>query len=95
MITSPSGAVVHDIITVISRRFPNVHLEIVPVKVQGTGAEDEIVAAFQLVNDRADSDVIILARGGGSLEDLQAFNSEAVAMAIFAFAHPGDFRRRP
>ncbi len=88
VITSPSGAVVHDIITVISRRFPNVQIEIVPVKVQGTGAEGDIVAAFHLVNARADSDVIILARGGGSLEDLQAFNSEAVAMAIFASRIP-------
>ncbi|MCK7514515.1 MAG: hypothetical protein MZV70_67900 [Desulfobacterales bacterium] len=59
------------------------HLQIVPVKVQGAGAEDEIAAALELVNARADSDVIILARGGGSLEDLQAFNSEPVAMAIF------------
>lgn len=88
VITSPTGAVVHDIITVISRRFPNVRLEIVPVKVQGTGAEDDIVAALSLVNARADSDVIILARGGGSLEDLQAFNSEAVAMAIFSSRIP-------
>jgi exodeoxyribonuclease VII large subunit len=88
VITSPSGAVVHDIITVIGRRFPEVHLEIVPVKVQGAGAEDDVVAALRLVNARADSDVIILARGGGSLEDLQAFNSEAVAMAIFASRIP-------
>lgn len=84
VVTSPSGAVVHDIITVISRRFPNVHLEVVPVKVQGIGAEADIVAALKLVNERADADVIILARGGGSLEDLQAFNSEPVAMAIFS-----------
>jgi exodeoxyribonuclease VII large subunit len=88
VITSPSGAVVHDIITVTSRRFPNVQLEIVPVKVQGAGAEDDIVAALRLVNARADSDVIILARGGGSLEDLQAFNSEPVAMAVFASRIP-------
>ncbi len=83
VITSPSGAVVHDIITVISRRFPNLHIEIVPVNVQGQRAEGEISAALALVNERADADVIILARGGGSLEDLQAFNSETVAMAIF------------
>ena len=88
VVTSPSGAVVHDIITVISRRFPNVHLEVVPVKVQGIGAEADIVAALKLVNDRADADVIILARGGGSLEDLQAFNSEPVAMAIFSSRIP-------
>lgn len=88
IITSPSGAVVHDIITVVSRRFPNVQLEIVPVKVQGAGAEDDIVAALRLVNVRSDSEVIILARGGGSLEDLQAFNSEPVAMAVFASRIP-------
>jgi exodeoxyribonuclease VII large subunit len=88
LITSPSGAVVHDIITVIRRRFPNVHLEIVPVKVQGVGSEDEIAAALKLVNARADADVIILARGGGSLEDLQAFNSEKVSRSIFASQIP-------
>jgi exodeoxyribonuclease VII large subunit len=88
VITSPSGAVVHDIITVITRRFPNVQIEIVPVRVQGTGAEDEIAAALRLVNARAATDVIILARGGGSLEDLQAFNSETLAMAIFSSSIP-------
>jgi exodeoxyribonuclease VII large subunit len=82
LITSPSGAVVHDLITVILRRFSGIHIQIIPVKVQGTGAEDEIVRAFTLANSQADSDVIVLARGGGSLEDLQAFNSEAVAAAI-------------
>ena len=82
LITSPSGAVVHDLITVISRRCPGVYLQILPVKVQGHGAEDEIVAAIALANERADADVIVLARGGGSLEDLQAFNSESVAIAI-------------
>ena len=99
VITSPSGAVVHDIITVASRRFPNLPLQIVPVKVQGVGSEDEIAAALELVNRRCDTDVIILARGGGSLEDLQAFNSERVAMAIFnsripvvsAIGHETDF----
>jgi exodeoxyribonuclease VII large subunit len=83
LVTSPSGAVVHDLITVISRRFPGVHLRIHPVKVQGAGAEEDIVQAIASANDRNDSQVIILARGGGSLEDLQAFNSESVALAIF------------
>jgi exodeoxyribonuclease VII large subunit len=83
VITSPFGAVVHDILTILNRRFSNLHIEIVPVNVQGSRAEPEIRAAVELVNQRADSDVIILARGGGSLEDLQAFNSETVAMAIF------------
>jgi exodeoxyribonuclease VII large subunit len=99
VITSPTGAVVHDIITVASRRFPNLPLQVVAVKVQGVGSEDEIVAALELVNRRSDADVIILARGGGSLEDLQAFNSERVAMAIFnsripvvsAVGHETDF----
>ena len=88
VITSPTGAVVHDIITVASRRFPNMPLQIVPVKVQGVGSEDEIASALELVNRRSDADVIILARGGGSLEDLQAFNSERVAMAIFTSRIP-------
>jgi len=83
LITSPTGAVVHDIMNVVYRRYPNTHLEIVPVKVQGDGAVNEIVNAFKLLNDRLDTSVIILARGGGSLEDLQAFNSEAVARSIF------------
>jgi exodeoxyribonuclease VII large subunit len=82
LITSPSGAVLHDLITVISRRFPSTYLQILPVKVQGHGAAEEIVAAIAAANERADSEVIILARGGGSLEDLQAFNSESVAIAI-------------
>jgi exodeoxyribonuclease VII large subunit len=82
LITSPSGAVVHDLITVITRRAPGVHLRVYPVKVQGPGSEEDIVQALRLANERADSEVIILARGGGSLEDLQAFNSESVAMAV-------------
>lgn len=84
LITSPSGAVVHDVLQIIERRFPNVHIQILPVKVQGSGAEDEIVTALELLNDQADFDIAIMARGGGSLEDLQAFNSETVARAIFA-----------
>jgi exodeoxyribonuclease VII large subunit len=84
VITSPTGAVIHDIIHVVTRRFPGIPIEIVPVKVQGDGSVDDIEKAFQLVNNRNTTDVIILARGGGSLEDLQAFNSERVARAIFA-----------
>jgi exodeoxyribonuclease VII large subunit len=99
IVTSPTGAVVHDIITVVSRRFPRIHLEIVPVRVQGAGAEAEIVQAVEWVNRRGDSDIIIIARGGGSLEDLQPFNSESLAMAIFnsgipvisAVGHETDF----
>jgi exodeoxyribonuclease VII large subunit len=99
IITSPTGAVVHDILKIINRRFPNIFLEIMPVKVQGYGAEQEITAAIALLNARSDSDVAILARGGGSLEDFHAFNSEDVARAVFecqipiisAIGHETDF----
>lgn len=84
LITSPSGAVVHDILNIIDRRFANVDVQIVPVKVQGDGAEEEIAAALDLLDQQADFDAAILARGGGSLEDLHAFNSETVARAIYA-----------
>lgn len=88
LITSPTGAAVHDILHVIDRRFPNVAIQILPVKVQGDGAVDEIVAALDLLDDQAGFDVAILARGGGSLEDLQAFNSEPVARAVFGCRVP-------
>ena len=88
LITSPTGAVVHDIFHIIKRRFPGIPLDIVPVKVQGDGAIAAIVAAVELLNRLRSVNVIILARGGGSLEDLQAFNSEAVARAIFASEIP-------
>ena len=88
LITSPTGAVVHDILHVIERRFPNVAIQILPVKVQGDGAVDEIVAALDLLNEQPGIDVAILARGGGSLEDLQAFNSESVARAVFGCRVP-------
>jgi exodeoxyribonuclease VII large subunit len=84
VVTSPTGAVIRDIIHVINRRFPDVAIEVTPVKVQGEGAAEEIAEALELLNDMNDSDVIVLARGGGSLEDLQAFNSEVVARAVFA-----------
>ena len=83
IITSPTGAVVHDILKIINRRYPNVGIQILPVKVQGIGAIEEIVSALELLNEASNADIAILARGGGSLEDLQAFNSELVARAIF------------
>jgi exodeoxyribonuclease VII large subunit len=83
VITSSSGAVVHDVLQVVNRRYPNVAIQILAAKVQGQGAVDEIVSALELLNRRDECDVAILARGGGSLEDLQAFNSESVARAIF------------
>jgi len=88
VITSPSGAVVHDILQIISRRYPNMAIQIFPVKVQGEGAVEEIVSAVDLLNTLAECDVAILGRGGGSIEDLQAFNSESVARAIFASRIP-------
>ncbi|NVL91129.1 MAG: exodeoxyribonuclease VII large subunit [Desulfobacterales bacterium] len=84
VVTSPTGAVILDILHVLNRRFPDVAVEIAPVKVQGEGAAEEITEAMQLLNQLGDIDVIVLARGGGSLEDLQAFNSELVARAVFA-----------
>lgn len=82
VITSPAGAVLRDILNIASRRFANLQLEIIPVAVQGQEAVAQIAAAVDLADQRHWSDVIILARGGGSVEDLQAFNSETVARAI-------------
>lgn len=88
LITSATGSVVHDMIRVMNRRFPNLHLEILPVSVQGEKAVSDIVAALSILNERQDAglsvDLAILARGGGSLEDLWPFNDETVARAIFA-----------
>jgi exodeoxyribonuclease VII large subunit len=88
IITSPTGAVIHDILKIVNRRFPNIHIEIIPVKVQGDGSVKDIVSALETLAARSDSDVVILARGGGSLEDFHAFNSEDVARAIFASRIP-------
>ncbi len=88
LITSPEGAAVHDFIRTAGRRFPSFPLEVLPVRVQGEAAPDEIVEALEVLNHRASSEVIILCRGGGSLEDLWAFNTEKVARAIFASSIP-------
>ena len=88
VITSPSGAALRDILNVLGRRFAAVPVRLYPVAVQGEGAADQIVAALELANERRDCDVLILARGGGSLEDLQAFNEERVARAVHASALP-------
>lgn len=89
VVTSGTGAVVHDIIKVACRRFPGVGIAVVPVRVQGDGAEDEIVRGIALLNRLPeDIDTIILARGGGSLEDFHAFNSEQVARAVSASGIP-------
>ena len=88
VITSPSGAALRDILNVLGRRFAAVPVRLYPVAVQGEGAADQVVAALELANERRDCDVLILARGGGSLEDLQAFNEERVARAVHASALP-------
>ena len=82
LITSPTGAAVRDFLNVIQRRFTNLEITILPVRVQGEQACDEIITALETVNRDLDVDVIVLTRGGGSLEDLQAFNEEALALAI-------------
>jgi exodeoxyribonuclease VII large subunit len=88
VITSPSGAVIRDILNITKRRFPSVGVLIAPVRVQGAEAPAEIVEALHRLNEVSDIDVIIIARGGGSLEDLMAFNDEGVARAIFASRIP-------
>ena len=88
IITSPSGAVIHDILTTLKRRFPAIPVLLYPVPVQGEGAAERIAAMIALAGRRQDCDVLILARGGGSLEDLQAFNDEVVARAIHACPLP-------
>jgi exodeoxyribonuclease VII large subunit len=82
VITSPTGAAVRDFLRVIHRRFSNLEITIVPVKVQGEGAAAEIASALEWVNRFLRVDVIVLTRGGGSLEDLWCFNEESVALAI-------------
>lgn len=82
VITSASGAAIRDILTVLKRRFPAIPVLIYPVSVQGIDAKHEIVNALDTADDRNECDVLILARGGGSLEDLWAFNEEPVARAI-------------
>jgi exodeoxyribonuclease VII large subunit len=88
VITSPTGAAIHDIITVLKRRYPIARVTIIPVAVQGKQAAAEIAAAIALANTLDIFDVLIVGRGGGSLEDLWAFNEEVVARAIFASEIP-------
>ncbi len=85
IVTSPAGAVIHDMCTVLTRRFPNVEIRLYPVKVQGAGAKEEIVEGIKHFNDRSPGwipDVLIVGRGGGSIEDLWAFNEECVVRAV-------------
>jgi exodeoxyribonuclease VII large subunit len=83
IVTSPTGAVIQDMIQIIQRRFENISLLLYPVRVQGEGASEEIADGIRTFNRMRDVDVIIVGRGGGSLEDLWAFNEEAVARAIY------------
>ena len=83
VVTSPSGAVIRDIITTVSRRFPGVEILLFPTKVQGEGASQEVAANIAKANERDDLDLLIIGRGGGSIEDLWAFNEEIVVQAIF------------
>lgn len=82
VVTSRTGAAIRDMLNVLLRRFPNVHLVLAPVKVQGEGAAQEIADAVDLLNRREDLEILIVGRGGGSLEDLWCFNEEVVARAI-------------
>jgi len=99
VVTSSTGAVIRDIINVLSRRFYNVNLKLYPVQVQGEQAAGQIAAAIRRLNELAIVDVIIVARGGGSLEELWAFNEEVVARSIYesripvisAVGHETDF----
>lgn len=99
VITSATGAAVHDIITVLARRYPVADLILCPVHVQGTEAAGEICEALNLFNRQRAADVIILGRGGGSIEDLWAFNEESIARAVYrseipvisAVGHETDF----
>ena len=99
VLTASTGSVIRDIINVSTRRNPNCYIKLLPVPVQGKGAAEKIVEAIELMNKLKLADVIILARGGGSLEDLWPFNEEIVANAIFnselpiisAVGHETDF----
>lgn len=83
VVTSPSGAVIRDIITTVNRRFPMTEILLFPAKVQGNGAAEEVASRIREANGRTDLDVLIIGRGGGAIEDLWAFNEEIVVRTIF------------
>ena len=99
VLTSETGAVIRDIINVSTRRNPNIHIRLLPIPVQGAGAEIKIAEAIEFMNKEKLADVLILARGGGSIEDLWPFNEECTAKAIYdseipiisAVGHETDF----
>ena len=88
IVTSPTGAAIHDIINVLTRRFPDIQILLAPVTVQGDGAAKSIAAAIEYLNSKNDINLLIVGRGGGSIEDLWAFNEEIVARAIAASEIP-------
>jgi exodeoxyribonuclease VII large subunit len=88
IVTSPTGAAIHDLLQILGRRFPGLHIRIYPTQVQGEGAAGEICRGLEYFSQSGWPDVVIVARGGGSLEDLWAFNEEAVARAIAACSMP-------
>ncbi len=88
IITSPRAAALRDILTTLARRWPPVRIILYPTAVQGAGAGAEIAQAIKTANARREADVLIVARGGGSIEDLWAFNEEVVAQAVFASVLP-------
>jgi exodeoxyribonuclease VII large subunit len=88
IVTSPSGAAIRDMLNVLSRRYKAARITLVPASVQGTRATAEIVKAISLVNQMLDVDVLIVGRGGGSIEDMWSFNEEAVARAIVGSRAP-------
>jgi len=88
VITSPVGAAIHDLLTVLERRFPCASIILYPVPVQGMDAAEKITEMIQLADRRAECDLLVLTRGGGSLEDLAAFNDESIARAIHATQLP-------
>ncbi len=83
IITSPSGAAIRDVLTVLKKRFAAINVIIYPVRVQGENAADEIAGMIQIAEQRQECDVLLITRGGGSLEDLWAFNEEVLARAIY------------
>lgn len=88
IVTSPTGAAIRDILRILKRRNASLNVVIYPARVQGTGAAEEIAAGIRYLNSRSDIDVIIVGRGGGSIEDLWAFNEEVVAHAIYQSERP-------
>ena len=88
IITSPAAAALHDVLSTLQRRMPSMPVIVYPTPVQGAGASAKIAAAIQKAANRAECDVLILCRGGGSIEDLWAFNEEVVARAIAACPIP-------